>query len=82
MRPPIPSTNQDPLLRQIFDEQDRLGVSATTLARISGIDKRLISQLRHPLGGKGKRITLYQARALAEAMDFKWPARLIKNGDH
>ena len=28
MRPPTPSTNQDPLLRQIFNEQDRLGVSA------------------------------------------------------
>lgn len=74
-----PSTNQDPLLKQLFDEQARLNVSTATLARISGIDKRALEALRHPSIGKGKRATIAQARQLAEALDFKWPTRLAKN---
>lgn len=76
-----PSTNQDPLLRQIFDEQARLNVSTTTLARITGINKRALEALRHPAVDKGKRATVAQVRQLAEALDFKWPTRLQKNGD-
>lgn len=73
-----PNTAVDPLLRQIFDEQERLGVSTATLARITGIDMRVIADLRHPAIGKGKRINMHHLRQLAEALDFEFPAKLRK----
>jgi len=73
-----PNTAVDPLLRQIFDEQERLGVSTPTLARLTDIDPRTIADLRHPAVGKGKRISVHHLRRLAEALDFEFPAKLRK----
>lgn len=77
-RPLQPSTAYDPLLKQLFDEQERLNVSTRLLADISGIPKRTIDQLRHPSLNKGKNLPLYQVRRLAEALDFVFPNRLQK----
>lgn len=81
MRPPKPSTNRDPLIQQIFNEQDRLGISTGTFAKLSGIDRRALEHMRHPGIANGKRTTLIQARAMAEALEFVWPTKLQKNGD-
>lgn len=81
-RPPIPSTNQDPLLRQLFNEQDRLQVSTSRLAKISGIRAEIIAHYRHPSVFHGKRPHYEHVKALALALDFKWPEKLTKNGDH
>ena len=77
-RPLKPSTAYDPILKQLFDEQERLNVSTRLLADISGVPKRTIDQLRHPALNKGKNLPLYQVRRLAEALDFEFPNRLRK----
>lgn len=76
-----PNTAYDPLLRSIFNEQERLQISASFLAKLSGVHRTRISQLRHPKMDRGKSPTLREVRALAEALDFKFPNRLPKNGD-
>lgn len=73
-----PTTNRDPLLKQIFTEQERLRISTARFARLSGVDETTIGQLRHPNERKGKRPTLNQVRSLALALDFKFPERLSK----
>jgi hypothetical protein len=73
-----PTTNRDPLLRQIFTEQERLRISNRRLAKLSGIGVSAIGELRHPDEHTGKRPTLGQVRALALALDFKFPERLSK----
>jgi hypothetical protein len=77
-RPLRPHTSYDPLLKQIFDEQERLAVSSRLLSDISGVPKRIIDQLRHPKLGYGKNVPLYQVRRLAEALDFEFPDRMRK----
>lgn len=79
-RPLQPHTSYDPLLAQIFSEQERLNVSTRLLADISGVPKRTIDQLRHPALDKGKNVPLYQVRRLAQALDFDFPDRLRKRG--
>lgn len=74
-----PTTNRDPLLRQIFTEQERLRLPNSRLAGYSGLSERVIHDLRHPTEHNGKRATLVQVRALALALDFEFPARLIKH---
>lgn len=74
-----PTTNRDPLLRQIFTEQERLKVSNTRLAKLSGISVAAISELRHPDADKGKRPTLHQVRQLALTLNFDFPDRLLKH---
>ena len=72
------NTAYDPLLKQVFDEQERLNVSSRLLASISGVPKRTIDELRHPSLDKGKRVPLHQVRRLAEALDFDFPNRMRK----
>lgn len=75
-----PNTAIDPMLRQLFDEQERLGVSTPVLARLTGMDARTISDLRHPAIGKGKSVSVRYLRKLAEALDFDFPDKLKKRG--
>jgi hypothetical protein len=77
-KPLQPNTAYDPLLKQIFDEQERLNVSSRLLASISGVPKHTIDELRHPSLDKGKRVPLHQVRRLAEALDFEFPDRMRK----
>ena len=77
-RPLQPNTAYDPLLKQIFDEQERLNVSSRLLASISGVPASTIEDLRHPSIDKGKRVPLHQVRRLAEALDFDFPDRMRK----
>lgn len=77
-KPLKPNTAVDPLLRQIFNEQERLGVSTPMLARLSDIDSRVIASLRHPAVGKGKSIDIHRLRRLAWALDFDFPDKLKK----
>ena len=76
-----PSTAYDPLLRFIFAEQERMELSTLFLSKLSGIHRTRISQLRHPQRDRGKSPTIREVRALAEALDFKFPDTLRKNGD-
>jgi hypothetical protein len=77
-KPLKPNTTYDPLLRQIFTEQERLNVSSRLLANISGVPASTIEDLRHPSLDKGKRVPLHQVRRLAEALDFEFPDRMRK----
>lgn len=77
-RPLQPHTAYDPLLAQIFSEQERLNVSTRLLADISGVPKRTIDEMRHPALNKGKRVPLWHVRRLAEALDFEFPTKLRK----
>lgn len=77
-KPLQPSTAYDPLLKQIFNEQERLNVSTRILAHISGVPQSTIENLRHPAGSNGKRIMLHQVRRLAEALDFDFPSQIKK----
>ena len=77
-RPLQPNTCYDPLLKQLFAEQERLNVSTRLLADISGVPKYTIDDLRHPKLGKGKRVSLFHVRRLAEALDFEFPDKLRK----
>lgn len=77
-RPLEPTTAYDPLLKQIFTEQERLCVSTRVLARLVGVNKRTLDDLRHPAETKGKMVPLFVVRRLAEAMDFTFPDRLVK----
>jgi len=77
-RPLQPNTAYDPILKQIFDEQERLNVSSRLLASISGVPASTIEDLRHPSLDKGKRVPLHQVRRLAEALDFDFPDRMRK----
>ena len=77
-KPLQPNTAYDPLLRQIFAEQERLNVSSRLLASISGVPASTIEDLRHPSLDKGKRVPLHQVRRLAEALDFEFPDRMRK----
>jgi hypothetical protein len=72
------NTAYDPLMKQIFDEQERLNVSSRLLASISGVPASTIEDLRHPSLDKGKRVPLHQVRRLAEALDFEFPDRMRK----
>lgn len=74
-----PSTQQDPLLRFLFREQERLQLSTLTLAKLSGVDKHQIARLRRPESNSGKQPKLWQVRALAHALDFRFPETLEKN---
>lgn len=74
-----PSPTRNVWLRQVFDEQDRLGITNQTLARMSGMDVRTVNKLRQA-GSDGKRPTFDQVVNLLEAMDFKFPEKLTKNG--
>jgi hypothetical protein len=74
-KPLQPNTAYDPLLKQIFDEQERLNVSSRLLASISGVPASTIEDLRHPSLDKGKRVPLHQVRRLAEALDFEFRMR-------
>ena len=76
-----PTTAFDPLLRQIFTEQERLRISTHRLAKLAHMGVSKVMDLRHPSIDHGKTCTLAQARRLAEALDFKFPDKLIKNGD-
>jgi hypothetical protein len=77
-KPLKPNTAYDPLLKQIFDEQERLNVSSRLLANISGLPASTIEDLRHPSIDKGKHAVLHQVRRLAEALDFEFPDRMRK----
>jgi len=77
-KPLQPNTAYDPLMKQIFDEQERLNVSSRLLASISGVPASTIEDLRHPSIDKGKRVPLHQVRRLAEALDFDFPDRMRK----
>ncbi len=77
-RPLEPNTAYDPLLKQLFTEQERLGVSTRVLAKLVGVDKRALDALRHPAVSKGKLVPLYVVRRLAEALDFVFPDKLVK----
>jgi hypothetical protein len=77
-KPLQPNTAYDPLMKQIFDEQERLNVSSRLLASISGVPASTIEDLRHPSIDKGKRVPLHQVRRLAEALDFEFPNRMRK----
>lgn len=78
-KPLQPTTAHDPLLRQIFAEQERLNLATTSLAKISHVHATTIADLRHPNGSKGKRVFIHQVKQLAIALDFKWPDSLEKN---
>jgi len=72
-----PTTAHDPLMRQLFVEQERRGITNLELARLSSIHHGVISALRHPRAdGRGKRPTLAQARAIARALEFHFPDEL------
>jgi hypothetical protein len=77
-KPLQPNTAYDPLMKQIFDEQERLNVSSRLLASISGVPASTIEDLRHPSLDKGKRVPLHQVRRLAEALDFEFPDSMRK----
>ena len=77
-----PNTARDTLMKQLFDEQERLNVSNYRLGKLSAIHPVTIAKLRHPEGSHGKHPTLNQVRAIAEALDFIFPERLRKHGDH
>lgn len=77
-KPLQPNTAYDPILKQLFDEQERLNVSTRLLADISGVPGTTISAMRHPSGAGGKKIMLHHLRRLAEALDFVFPDRLRK----
>lgn len=74
------STTRNPWLKQAFDEQDRLGVTAASLSKMSGVAERTIVSLRQP-NGRGKKPTWDQVVSICEAMDFRVPHNLTKNGD-
>lgn len=76
----LPSTTRNPWLKQAFDEQDRMGVTAATLSKMSGVAERTIHDLRQP-HGRGKKPTWDQVVHICEAMDFRVPQKLFKNGD-
>lgn len=74
-----PTTQKDPLLRFLFREQERLGISNSRLARVSGVSPRCITRYRHPApntGGKSPPLT--HARQLARALGFTFPESLEK----
>lgn len=76
-RPSLPSTNPEPIMKQLFDEQDRLGITTLKLAMMTGIYWRTLSKLRHPmLGGGVKNASIYQARIIASALGFVMPTQL------
>lgn len=81
MSRPVTTTARDPLLRQIFAEQDRLRISSARLSYMSGISVYKIRHYRHP-NDHGKLVLLRDVRHLAEALDFNFPSKLLKNGDH
>ena len=76
----IPSDTRNPWLKQVFDEQDRLHITASTLSKMSGVDVRTINRLRRSIAG-GKEPAWSIVIRLAEAMDFRIPEKLTKNGD-
>lgn len=76
----LPTTTRNPWLRQIFEEQDRLNISATALAKAAKMHVRTLHRLRHP-SGYGKHPSWEHIVSLAEALDFKVPMKLTKNGD-
>lgn len=80
-KPLKPSTAYDPLLRFIFRQQEQRAIQTAFLAKLTGMRAQRISQLRHPQRDRGKSPTLREARALAEALDLKFPDHLMKNGD-
>lgn len=73
-----PTTAADPLLRQIFTEQERLGVTTYRLARLAGMSPKIVATLRHPEHDKGKRVLVHHIRQLAFVLDFEWPEKLVK----
>lgn len=73
-----PTTQPDPLLRFLFREQERLGISNSRLARMSGVSPRCIIRYRHPGPKGGKTPPLTHARQLAHALGFTFPDKLEK----
>lgn len=73
-----PTTQQDPLLRFLFREQERLGLSNGRLASMSGVSPRCITRYRHPTQKGGKAPPLTHARQLAHALGFIFPDKLEK----
>ena len=74
-----PTTQPDPLLRFLFQEQERLGISNGRLARMSGVSPRCITRYRHPGSTGGKTPPLTHARQLAHALGFTFPDKLEKS---
>jgi hypothetical protein len=74
-------TSNEPLLRQIFDEAERLGVKMTTLAKLSGISYGRVLLFRNPdiKYQRGFNPRLDEVRSLALALDFEFPDRLSKS---
>jgi hypothetical protein len=77
-KPLQPNTAYDPLLQQIFAEQERLNVSTRILSHLSGVPQSTIEDLRHPSSSNGKRIMLHHIRRLCEALDFDFPLTIKK----
>lgn len=74
---PLKSTKStDPLLQQIFDEQQRLGMTTTDLAQRAGLPKPTVDGLRQPRPGGGKVVPINYVRRLATAVGFSFPSEL------
>jgi hypothetical protein len=80
-RPLKPTTAHDPLLRFLFAEQERLNVGVNRLSDLTGISYYRLYSLRHPNGSGGKRPSVSELRRIAEALDYRFPDKLPKNGD-
>lgn len=68
-----PTTQPDPLLRALFTEQERRGLSNHRLATLSGVHRDVICAYRHPSRHGGKRPTITHVRAIAEALGYHFP---------
>ncbi len=75
-RPLKPTKSTDPLLQQIFDEQQRLGMTTTDLAQRAGLPKPTVDGLRQPRPGRGKVVSINYVRRLATAVGFSFPNEL------
>jgi len=71
-----PNTATDPLLRQLFEEQERLNIPTSKLAAMANVEKRSLDHLRHPPPGKAKTARLDCVRGLATALGFAFPDQL------
>ena len=75
-RPLKPTKSTDPLLQQIFDEQQRLGMTTTDLAQRAGLPKPTVDGLRQPRPGRGKVVPINYVRRLATAVGLSFPSEL------
>lgn len=71
----------DPLMVELFNEQDRLGISSLELARRTNLDQRVVYRLRRPSlkYETGKRATVAQLVSISKALGIT--VTLVRNED-